>query len=220
MNLGLSGYDSSFRIYRDKENNIFEKISKTKLVLHEFVKAMSVYYIFWSLIVCVGQNWYKYHLGLCVKQLETISVFQQTQINITFFANHSTVAFVTVCYWPMNYSVVTYIMTRNGNSCFFPPLFATSLFLFVDQPLELLAKVLLAFIRLSANSHEKSRSVFSSLCRILGWNLYLFYNIQSFTFVMPRRFQKILIYPFLVFADIRYNAISISAKTIHPVLLL
>ena len=55
--------------------------------------------------------------------------------------------------------VVTYIMTRNGNSCFFPPFFATSLFLFVGRLLELLATVLFAFIRLSANSHEKSRSV-------------------------------------------------------------
>ena len=107
----------------------FNNISKTKLVLHEFIKTMSVYYILWSLIVCVVQNWYKYRLGLWVAQLETISVFQQTQVNITFFTNYSTVlltfataAFVTVCYWPMTYSVVTYIMTRNGNSCFFPPL--------------------------------------------------------------------------------------------------
>ena len=61
-------------------------------------------------------------------QLEAISVFQQTQINITFFTNYSTVlltfataAFVTVCYWPMTYSVVTYIMTWNDNSCLFSP---------------------------------------------------------------------------------------------------
>ena len=90
----------------------------------------------------------------------------------------------------------------------FPPLFATSLFLFVDRPLELLAKVLFAFIRLSADSHEKSRSV----C--------FFYNIQSFTFVMSTRCQKILIYHLLGFTNICYNAISISAKTTHPVLLL
>ena len=41
--------------------------------------------------VCEVQNYYKYTLGLCLEKLETISVFQQTQINITFFANHSTV---------------------------------------------------------------------------------------------------------------------------------
>ena len=160
-------------------------------------------------------------------QLETISVFQQTQVNITFFTNYSTVlltfataAFVTVCYWPMTYSVVTYIMTRNGNSCFFSPLFATSLFLFVCRPLELLATVLFAFIRLSANSHEKSRSVFSSLCGILSCTLCLFYNIQPFTFTMSTRCQKILIYHLLVFADMQYNAISISAKSTPLMLLL
>ena len=161
-----------------------------------------------------------------MEQLETISVFQQTQINITFFANHSavlltfaTVAFVTVCYWPMT-SVITYIMTRNGNSCFFPHFFATSLFLFFGRHLELLGTVLFAFIRLSTNSHEKSRSVFSSFCGILSCTLCLLHNIQPFTFAMPTRCQKTLICHLLVFTDIQYNAVSISAKSTPPILLL
>ena len=75
-------------------------------------------------------------------------------------------------------------------------------------------------IRLSANSHEKSRSVSSSLRGILSCTLCLLYNIQPFTFAMSTRFQKILMYHRLVFTDIRHNAISISAKFTPPMLLL
>ena len=124
----------------------------------------------------------------------------------------ATAAFLTLCYWPMTYSVVTYIITRNGNSCFF----AKSLFLFVGRPLELLATVLFAFIRLSANSHEKSRSVFFSFCGILSCTLCLLYNIQSLTFAMSTRYQKTLINHLLVFTDIRYNARNTSAKSTPP----
>ena len=75
-------------------------------------------------------------------------------------------------------------------------------------------------IRLSANSYEKSRSVSSSLRGILSCTLCLLYNIQPFTFAMSTRCQKILIYHLLVFTDICYNAISISAKSTCPLLLL
>ena len=98
--------------------------------------------------------------------------------------------------------------------------FATSFFFFVGRPVELLATVLFPFIRLLANSHEKSSSVFSSLRGILSCTLCLLYNIQPFTFAMSTRFQKILMYHRLVFTDIRHNAISISAKFTPPMLLL
>ena len=165
-----------------------------------------------------------------MEQLETISVFQQRQVNITFFANHSAVllifpaaALATVCYWPMIYSVETYIMTRNGNSYFFPLFFfffATLLFLFVDRPLELLATVLFAFIRLSANLYEKSRSAFSFSCGIFSCTLCFLYKIEIFIFAMSTKFQKTLIYHFLVFIDIWCNAISISATPTCPNILL
>ena len=124
-----------------------------------------------------------------MEQLETIFVFQQTQINIIFFADHSTVlltfatvAFITVCYWSMtSYRTLSHGM---ATAAFFPHFFATSLFFFVGWPLELLATFLFAFIRLSANSYEISRSVFSSFSGILSCTLCLLYNIQPFTFGM------------------------------------
>lgn len=111
----------------------------------------------------------------------------------------------------MTYSIVTYIMTRHRNSCFIPPFFTTLLFSFDGLPLEMLVTFLFAFTRLSANSHEKSRSVFSSFCGTPGCCLCLLYNIQPFTFAMSTICYKTLTYHLLAFTDILYNAISITA---------